>query len=232
MSLNISTAIVDLSSEKKEQDSNPGEIQASESSTNSTGGHRPEAAIYPPDSLFELMMRFGRDQSEAPDCYLNGAFLGVVAACAARRIYFPWGREKWYPNIYTMLVGLPGDRKSDTIRIARQFLNDVLLPSRFLSSLISKEALVDAYDIEEGGSPDKVMVVSDGNILLENWKSGYGEQTACYFLDLYDCEPLTEQFKRNKSEKSPSGRRSIAETSTSVIIGTTFSACRFLKTLC
>ena len=202
-------------------------VTNSTNSTNSTGGNTLETAIYPEESVLSMMMDYGRQQSEAPDCYLLGSFLGVVAGCVARKVYYPWGRSRWYPNVYSMLVGLPGDRKSDALQLAAKFAREVLPAKRFLPTLFSKESLFDAYDETQGGTPDKIMLVSDGNILVENWKSGYGEQAGSYFLDLYDCERLTESFKRNKSEDSPSGQRTIEETSTTVIMGTTFSACRF-----
>jgi len=173
------------------------------------------------------MMEFGRDQSEAADCYLLGAYLGSIASCIGRRVYFPWGSRKWFPNLFLMLVGRPGDRKSDALSVSEELLHDVIDCNRFLPSLFSKEALVDEYDHECGGSPDKVMLVSDGNVLMDNWRSGYGEQAASKFLELYDCGSLAESFKRNQSEESPSGRRLIPQTSTTIVMGTTFNACRF-----
>ena len=66
----------------------------STNSTNSTAGKTLETAIYPEESILSMMMDYGRQQSEAPDCYLLGSFLGVIAGCVARQIYYPWGRER------------------------------------------------------------------------------------------------------------------------------------------
>ncbi|MDA7657900.1 YfjI family protein [Verrucomicrobia bacterium] len=209
-------------------DLKPSDIESSTNSTNSTGGHPPEKAIYPSGSVIEWMMNYGTNQSEAADCYLAGAFMAMVAACVGRRVYFPWGNSKWYPNLYVMLVGRPGDRKTDAISHATRLIKGVIPNERRLPGNFSKEAMFDEYDEECGGCPDKVMIVPEGNIVMDNWKSGYGEQVASQFLALYDCEPLSESFKRNKRDDSQAvGRRVIEETSTTVLIGTTFGACKF-----
>jgi len=194
-------------------------------------GHIPERGIYPKDSVLELMVDYVQERSEGADCFITGACLTMIAACLGRNVYFDFGGQKWYPNIFTMIVGYSGDRKSTTIAMVRLFIEGVLPSNRFLPSNFSKEALVDEYDKECGGHPDKVMIVSEGNILIDSWKSGYGESAGKQFLELYDCARLSESFKRNKA-KSDDGegspvRRVIEETSTSLVMGTTFNACRF-----
>jgi hypothetical protein len=214
--------------EKTVTDNGADMIANSTNSTNSTGGHTLEMAIYPPDSVLDLMMDYGRSQSESADCYLAGSFLAMIAGCVGRRIYFPWSGNSWYPNLYVMLVGRPGDRKTDAINYAKSFVYDVIPNKRFLPGNFSKEAMFDEYDEECGGCPDKLMIVPDGNTIMDNWKSGYGEQVASQFLTLYDCERLSESFKRNGSSDSQEvGRRVIEETSTTVLIATTLSACKF-----
>ena len=193
--------------------------------------HVPETGIYPKDSVLGSMAEYVKEQSEAADCFIAGSCLTMVAACLGRNAYFMFGPRKWYPNLFTMLVGRPGDRKSDAIGLARMFIDEVLPKNRLLPGNFSKEALIDEYDKECGGDPDKLMVVSEGNILMDSWKSGYGESAGKQFLDLYDCQSLSESFKRNKanddSSDDPQRRRVIEETSTSLLMGTTFNACRF-----
>jgi len=133
-----------------------------------------------------------------------------------------------------ILVGKPGDRKSSAINLAHQLARALLVPNRFLPSTGSAEAYFDEYDETVKGCPDKLLICDDANILLGIWKNtSYGENTANGFLRLYDCEDLTETFKRNLKIKpqdpkaDPSPRRHIPETSTSVLLGATHNAAQF-----
>src|SRR4029077_19410556 len=47
------------------------------------------------------------------------------------------------------------------------------------------------------------------------------------FLSLYDCGGLTENFRRNKEKNQPVTKRTIAQTSTSIVFGGTFNVACF-----
>jgi hypothetical protein len=53
-------------------------------------------------------------------------------------------------NLFTILVGKPGDRKSSTIELPEQIAKHCLPPSAFLPKAFSPETLVDEYDTETG----------------------------------------------------------------------------------
>jgi hypothetical protein len=218
---------------------NPPPDESSTFSTNSTGV-MPDlsAAIYPEGSLIERYMDFARSQLESADSYIIGAILPVMARMAARNIWFQWGNERIYPNLYTILAGKPGDRKSSAISLVQRLANleisdagRVLPTSAFLTSSLSSESLFDEYDSEKGGCPDKLLIEDEGNIFLGNiTKSQYGERVGQRLLSLYDCKPLSENFRRNTRDgdnDQPEGRRFIGETSTSILLGATFNVANF-----
>jgi len=96
-----------------------------------------------------------------------------------------------------------------------------------LSAKQSVEALFAEYCIDEGGNPDKLMLIEEGNALMATWaKSEYGSRVAAEFLQLYDCCELSESFMRNKNKKK-GPKRIVPETSTSVVIGGTFGVATF-----
>jgi len=179
-------------------------------------------------------LNYARKYEESADCYLIGAGLALVAGLLGRTVFFPWGDRKIYPNLFVILVGKPGDRKSSAISLTQRLAIRLLPSNRFLPSTGSAEAYFDEFAPEVGGCPDKLMVCDDANILLSTWKkTNYGENVAKKFLELYDCCSLSESFKRNlkggkatpDGESSP--RRHIAETSTSVLLGATHNAATF-----
>jgi len=206
--------------------------KTSTNSTNSRGTHIHEA-IFPEGTILTDYLDYARSLEESADCYLLGSILPVVAAILARKVWFPWGTKRIYPNIFAMLVGKPGDRKSSAINLAYQIARPLLPANSFLSPTGSAEAYFDEYDSNTGGCNDKFLVCDDANPLLSTWKNtSYGENVATRFLGLYDCGGLSETFKRNlKLEPQPGGEpsplRRIEETSTSVLLGATFINARF-----
>lgn len=197
-------------------------------STLSPGGFSLDCAIYPEASWLARYMGFARQREESADSYLIGSILPVVAAALARRVRFPWGEGWIYPNLFTMLAGKPGDRKSSAINLAEKVARIVLEKKRLLPDSLSVEALFDEYHEESGGCPDQLLIADDANPFLGLLqKSNYGERVGDLLLRLYDCKGLSESFRRNKSGESGAPKRFIQETSTSIVFGATFNVCQF-----
>jgi hypothetical protein len=185
------------------------------------------SAIFPEDSILSLYMDTGRKICEGADCYILGSILPVVAALLGRRVYMHWGAGRIYPNLFNLLVGKAGDRKSSTIQLASRVALECLPQNAFLPDLFSPESMFDEFCEDAGGRPDKLWIVDDANPILSDWKlSSNGERVGARFLTLYDCCRLTESFRRNKSETTGS-RREVPETSTSILLGATFNVAAF-----
>ena len=105
---------------------------------------------------------------------------------------------------------------------------NALPPAAFIPGSFSPETLFEEYLEEEGGRPDKLWIVDDANAVLTDWqKSSNGERVAARFLELYDCRPMAESFKRNRKGDEGTCKRTIPETSTSLLFGATFNVARF-----
>ncbi len=185
--------------------------------------------VLPIDSILENWFEFARKLTEGAHCYLAGAIAPLVGALLGRRIWMHLGGARKFANVFALICGKPGDRKSTTIRLAAGLARRCLPAPAFLPAAFSPESLFDEYDAESGGRPDKLWIVDDANAVLTDWqKTGNGERNAARFLELYDCAALSESFRRN-IEQSGEGqaRRSIEETSTSIVFGATFNVACF-----
>lgn len=193
-------------------------------SANTAGGYNQQIA-YPTDCFLEDYMEFMQKRVESADAFLLGAILPVCGTLLARRVWVDWANGKQYPNLFVMLAGKAGDRKSSCILAVERFARAVLEESSFIPAAFSPETLFDEYDV----NPDKIGVVDDANATLTDWrKSVNGERVATRFLELYDCKGLSESFRRNKTKAEDSTpRRSIAETSTNLLFGATFNVACF-----
>jgi hypothetical protein len=216
-----------LSDSHRNQSDNP-IIDWPETSKASTAGYDKHNAVYPPDSIFEDYVPFAHEECESADCFIIGAILPVCAAQLARKVRFPWGSDIKFPNLYSMLAGPAGDRKSSAIKISNAVAKKCLPASAFLPVNFSPETLFDEYDHEKGGRPDKLWIVDDANITLTDWrKTSNGDRVAARFLSLHDCCALTENYRRNKDKNQPQTKRTIDQTSTSIVFGSTFNTACF-----
>lgn len=73
--------------------------------------------------FLNLYLQYVED-TESPRIFHLGAILTGVAASLGRRLYFPFGITNIYPNMYTILVGPPGARKSTTGSIVNKLLKE------------------------------------------------------------------------------------------------------------
>jgi hypothetical protein len=186
-----------------------------------------QEVFYPEQSILKTYLDFARTVSESSDTHLLGAILPVVGALLARRVYVEWPQRNIYPNLFSLLVGPAGQRKSDAIKVASRIAWTCLPAAAFLKKHLSTEALFEEYCEESGGLPDKILLAEEANTIMASWtKTDYGARAAAEFLDLYDCALLSESFMRNKSKKNGSGR-TIPETSTNVVMGGTFNVAMF-----
>ncbi|MEO8351709.1 MAG: hypothetical protein ABI680_08255, partial [Chthoniobacteraceae bacterium] len=187
-------------------------------SANSAGSYV-QKAILPGDSIVADWFAYARNHTEGADCYLSGSILPVVGALLARRVWMQLGGARKYPNLFTLICGKPGDRKSTTIKLSGSFARRCLPDSAFIPATFSPESLFDEYDETSGGRPDKLWIVDDANSVLTDWqKTQNGERNATRFLELYDCGQLSESFRRNKKESADGeAKRVVPETSTSIV---------------
>jgi hypothetical protein len=182
----------------------------------------PREPAWPEDSILQDYIEFARDYSESEDSILIGSLLPVVAAFLRGQVYIKFNGKK-YPNIYSVLVTRPGFRKTTTIGLAERLGRLLLPPSTFLEGATSPQALFKLYQ----NYPNRLLLEDEGNTLLSNWASdAAGKQVAKQFLKLYDCKPWQQAYVK-QAENGGEELQRIEETTTSLLIGTTYNNCRF-----
>lgn len=74
-----------------------------------------------PDNFFSLYLEYTGD-TESPTFYHRWTALTCLAAWVGRDVHVPFGHFKIHSNMYTMLVGLAGTKKSTAIKIGAKLL--------------------------------------------------------------------------------------------------------------
>lgn len=108
------------------------------------------------------------DKTEPPLIFHRWSLLTCLGAHLGRRFYLPFGDFKISPNMYVMLIGDPGTRKSTAIKLAKKVLGHAGYET-FAAERTSKEKFL--LDLE--GLVDDEGVVKDTNAVIRNL---FGEQ--------------------------------------------------------
>jgi hypothetical protein len=179
--------------------------ESSPTSPNSPGGHI-QKAIYPEGSILADWMKYCWNNEESADAYIIGSILPVCGAILGRRVWIKFGDRRQYPNVFCMLAGKPGDRKSSVILLAEMLAWRVLEDeSAFLPKEFSPETLFDEFEAQ----PDKIWIVDDANSVLTDFrKSQNGERVSSRILDLHDCKYMSDNYRATRTGKKADGARS------------------------
>jgi len=136
----------------------------------------------PEDSsdFFSLYLEYTR-QTECPTFFHRWCAVTSLAAFLGRDIYFNHGHFTLYPNLYCMLIGSPGTKKSSAIKIGAKLLKQAGYTTFAARKTRQEKFLV---DLAEGiGLPDTGEPDTD-SILDENLWGGSD----------YDSRPPAECF--------------------------------------
>ena len=130
------------------------------------------------ESLFDLYFRYAAD-TEPPTIYHRWSLITSVSAYLGRQFWFPFGTTRIFPNMYVMLIGDPGTRKSTAIKMARRVISGAGYTT-FAAERTTKEKFL--LDLE--GAPD--VQPTPGNVrrtasisahdVLTNLSLGNGEE--------------------------------------------------------
>lgn len=120
--------------------------------------------------------------TEPPMIFHRWSMISCIGAALGRQCYLPFGDGEIYPNMYVMLIGEPGSRKSTAIKLAKKtlaltgydkFSADRTSKEKFLIDLEGKtgedgealagnNALAGMFGDEvEGSDPCETFIVSD-----------------------------------------------------------------------
>lgn len=103
--------------------------------------------------LFNLYFDYVKD-TEPPIIFHRWSLLSAVGAFLGRDIWLPFGASRILPNMYVMLVGSPGSRKSSAIKGVRRILTQTGY-SEFAAEKTSKEKYLVDLQGEKHGTEDK-----------------------------------------------------------------------------
>lgn len=103
------------------------------------------------------------DRTEPPLVFHRWSLLSCLGAYLGRQYRLPFGDFNIHPNMYVMLIGDPGTRKSTAIKLSKKVLSSAGY-EKFSAERTSKEKFL--LDLE--GVEDEEGTAKDGNAVMRN----------------------------------------------------------------
>ena len=104
-------------------------------------------------SLADLYFRYA-EKTEPPMIFHRWTLLTCIAASLGRQFYLPFADFRIFPNMYVMLIGDPGTRKSTAIKMGKRLLGAAGY-DKFSAEKTSKEKFL--LDLEGAENEDGVV---------------------------------------------------------------------------
>lgn len=138
--------------------------------------------------------------SESPESYHVWTFLSMVSTVVGKKAWINCNYFTVYPNLYIILVSLPGvGKKSTAMRIGRAMVEDADVPCKITFDAITREALIGEleaayypYELSETkkyGSAPLTAIASELVVLLNS-----GPPMVEFLTDIYD-SPKSWSYK-------------------------------------
>lgn len=108
------------------------------------------------DNFFSLYLKYTQ-HTECPTFYHRWVALTSLAAWIGRDIYFPFGHAKIHANMYTMLVGLAGTKKSTAIKIGAKLLKDAGYTKFAAKKTRQEKFLIDMAEASEEYESENIL---------------------------------------------------------------------------
>jgi hypothetical protein len=155
--------------------------------------------------ILQEYLNYTKD-SESPESYHIWVFLSMVAAIIGKRAWIKFNYFNVFPNMYVILVSLPGvGKKSTAMRIGRQMVEEAETTAKITFDSITREALIGeletcmtVFETPTGGrygSSPLTAIASELVILL----SGGGPMVE-FLTDVYDSDKQWRYKTKNCGE--------------------------------
>jgi hypothetical protein len=163
---------------------------------------KPPQNIFPQSGILKDYLGYALPLTDAPAQYHLFVGLTLVAVSLANRLWIPFGAQRLYPNLWTVILGPTSFfRKTSSIGIGRTILERLeehsVLPDEF-----SPERLYEKLSQK----PTGLITWSEFGGALASFERSYMQGVKEFLADLFDCRPLyRRELKGRQFEiKNPS----------------------------
>jgi hypothetical protein len=129
------------------------------------------------------------DESEPPLSYHTWTGISLIASALRRRVFFRWGYETLYPNMYIVLIGPSGKcRKGTAMRMGYEIIKDAGI--KIVSESVTREKLIrnmkDSVDNVIDPETKKLFYHCSMTVMSEELSVFLGQSDVKFLADLTD----------------------------------------------
>ena len=115
------------------------------------------------------------EQTEPPELMHVWSAVACASACMGRHVWYPFGLDPIYGNMFVLLVGPPATRKSTALNIARRIITEStevnIAPE---DTAGQRQGLLTALGAEETANDKAISTLPDGIKLTDEDKRSFG----------------------------------------------------------
>lgn len=109
------------------------------------------------EDFFSLYLEYTK-QTECPEFFHRWTAISLLGAWMGRNVHFKFGHFNIHPNLYIMLVGSPGTKKSSAIKIGTGLLKNAGFSAFSAKKTRQEKFLMDmANESDEGGNGEDIL---------------------------------------------------------------------------
>lgn len=143
-----------------------------------------------------------RPTTEAPVCYHWAVGMTLAGQLMGRRVHLPLGTDPVYANLYTLLIGSPGETKKDTSikRATRRIDTGTIvdgmtmfqLDTKIVTDIASSEGLIGKLS----EFPHLLMYVTEFTKLMSNARRQSTSTIVPTLIESWDCPPVLSNMSK------------------------------------
>ena len=150
------------------------------------------------------------DNTEPCALYRKWVGASIIAAALQRKCYLKWGSQTWYPNLYIVLTGPPGEPRKGTAMASGysilrplnvKLFADRLSPEHFIKEL-SQSLVITQFDAGKLMNHCSMTIFSKELTVFIGYKNS---QFLADLTDLYDCADIWAYRTKNSGEYEVTG---------------------------
>ena len=168
------------------------------------------------DDFFNHYISYMADSAgEVPAFFNRWSLISGIGALLGRKYYLSHGNFQINPNIYCMLIGSPGTRKSSAIKLLKKFILAAGYDKIAASKTTKEKFLMDLAGIGEDDSPADAQSILDQNlwgdepeikedaelfVMADEFNNFFGNGNIEFLSllgELWDCDGIYESRTKN-----------------------------------
>lgn len=153
-------------------------------------------ALSPPAGFLREYMKFQEPLSEAPEHLHLFSGLLLLSSAIGKRVYFTVATERKYSNLWIVLIGGSGTKKTTVVNAAGTTFNEAGFKDNRLPTQFTSEILIEMLS----KNPVGTFFWSEWGSTMEQWSKTYASDIMSILTDLYDSGYFSRWLRSDKFE--------------------------------